>query len=70
MRSKGAKITISNLEEAMTQVWRQTDRADVENGNGKTETTLAAFSGKCYKCGQVGHCAKDYPNKGNHLILN
>ena len=62
-RSKGANLTLENLEAAMDTEYRicygvkGTEREKKKRG----ELSLAAFNGKCYNCQEDGHLARDCP---------
>ena len=61
-RLKGDALTLGDLENAMTKLYRQTNRGKTSRryeGEEGTEMLLAGFMGKCYQCRQSGHKAKD-----------
>ena len=63
--SKGRSATAEELCEEMRVTWRM---AGNDTGHKKTtkdgvETALGSFKGKCNKCHEVGHKAKDCPTK-------
>jgi hypothetical protein len=69
-RSKGTALTLKDLEDCMTQLYRQMPS---KRSHGKHEVTedesemvLGAFAGLCHGCHQRGHMIKDCPNKKKH----
>ena len=62
-RSKGASLTLADLEAAMDTEYRirygvkGTEREKKKRG----ELSLSAFNGKCYNCQEEGHVARDCP---------
>ena len=63
VRAKGVSVTGDDLEDVMTQFYRQITTTSSETRGIGTEVSLTTFSGKCHKCGEVGHKAMDCPNK-------
>jgi hypothetical protein len=69
-RTKGAGLTMDDLEDAMNQLWIQGGgRQKKHTGNDGGEMVLSAFGGTCYNCQEKGHIAnqcprKDGPNNG------
>jgi hypothetical protein len=69
-RTKGAGLTMDDLEDAMDQLWRQGGGSQKKHtGNDGGEMVLSAFGGTCYNCQEKGHRAnqcskKDGPNNG------
>jgi hypothetical protein len=69
--TKGASITLSNLEVVMGQYWRQTKSAREKSGTSEddSEFSLVTFDGKSFPCGKEEHMGKDCPddlkNKNN-----
>jgi hypothetical protein len=68
--TKGAGLTMDDLEDAMNQLWRQGGESQKKHtGNDGGEMVLSAFGGTCYNCQEKGHRAnqcpkKDGPNNG------
>ena len=56
-RAKGSNLTMKDLEEAMSQLWRT--MYGKQNDKGGKEMSLASSNKvfKCYKCGKNGHKA-------------
>jgi hypothetical protein len=69
-RTKGAGLTIDDLEDAMNQLWRQGGGSQKKHtGHDGGEMVLSAFGGTCYNYQEKGHRAnqcpkKDGPNNG------
>jgi hypothetical protein len=69
-RTKGAGLTMDDLEDAMNQLWRQGGGSQKKHtGNDGGEMVLSAFGGTCYNCQEKGHRSnqcpkKDGPNNG------
>ena len=61
-REKGSRLTLENLEEAM-KVHKK--NVSASNRARKSEFSLAAFSGKCYNCGQTSHRVDKCRNKNS-----
>jgi hypothetical protein len=63
-RSKGNKLVLEDLYDAMSQVWRTLYRDDVEAGEGE-EIGLASTDSHitCYRCKKRGHKAYQCPEK-------
>eukprot|EP00957_Ditylum_brightwellii_P147610 11241369-Ditylum_brightwellii.AAC.1 len=53
-RTKGSDLTMADLQEAMTQLFRATHGVETENED-KNKTSLAMADIKCYRCGKKGH---------------
>ena len=72
-RTKGANLTLENLEAAMDTEYRirygvkGTEREKKKRG----ELSLSAFNGICYNCQREGHLARDCPKriKTNVLVI-
>ena len=63
-RVKGDAVTLQDLENAMTQHWRQISGGTNRNKDNDNEITLAAFNGFCYNCKKHGHCASECKEHG------
>ena len=61
-RLKGDALTLSDLETAMNQHWRQVKSPKTNDGDG-VEILLSAFGGVCYLCKQKGHKANKCPKR-------
>lgn len=68
--TKSRNATAEEICDEMKVVWRisgndKTSHYDIaeEREQDESETALGNFKGKCSKCHQVGHKAKDYPKK-------
>jgi hypothetical protein len=72
-RTKGADLTMDDLEDAINQLWRQGGGSQKKHtGNDGGEMVLSAFGGNCYNCQEKGHRAnqcpkKDGPNNGHRI---
>jgi hypothetical protein len=70
-RTKGADLTMDDLEDAMNQLWRKGGGSqNKQTGNDGGEMVLSAFGGTCYNYQEKGHRAnqcpkKDGPNNGH-----
>jgi hypothetical protein len=64
-RTKGATLTLEDLESAMDVHYRLMYPRDVSNdlSDDDGEIGLSAFNGVCFKCGANGHKANDCPEK-------
>ena len=62
-QARGENLTLDDLEKAMDHLYRQMHPGIVDND--ENELALSAFSGKCYKCHEVGHKANNCPKRGN-----
>jgi hypothetical protein len=68
--TKGAGLTMDDLEDAMNQLWRPGGGSQKKHtGNDGGEMVLSAFGGTCNNCQEKGHRAnqcpkKDGPNNG------
>jgi hypothetical protein len=63
-RTKGADLTMDDLEDALNQLWRQGGGSQKKHtGNDGGEIVLSAFEGTCYKCQEKGHIANQFPKK-------
>ena len=58
-------LTLDDLQRAMTLEYRLRTQGAKIDGNGK-ELAPSAFSGKCYKCGLVGHKANTCTTRKKH----
>ena len=58
-------LTLDDLQRAMTLEYRLRTQGAKIDGNGK-ELPLSVFSGKCYKCGEVGHKANTCTKRKKH----
>ena len=58
-------LTLDDLQRAMTLEYRLRTQGAKIDGNGK-ELAPSAFSGKCYKCGEVGHKANTCTKRKKH----
>jgi hypothetical protein len=62
--TKGADLTMDDLEDSMNQLWRQGGGSQKKHtGNDGGEMMLAAFEGTCYNFQEKGHRAKQCPKK-------
>jgi hypothetical protein len=70
-RTKGDKLTMNDLEDAMNQFWRQGGGSQKKHSSDDScDMVLAVFLGTCYNCQEKGHRAnqcpkKDGPSSGN-----
>jgi hypothetical protein len=70
-RTKGADLTMDDIEDAVNQLWRQGGGSPKKHtGNDGGGMVFAAFGGTCYNCQDKGHRAnqcpkKDGPSNGN-----
>ena len=62
-RLKGNQLKLQDLEEAMSQYWRQSGNSMRKTNEDDYEVGLSAFKGKCYKCQKFGHKASDCKTK-------
>ena len=65
-RMKGTAIKLSDLEAAMTQMYRQMISKRARGGMNdadETEITLSAFQGTCWKCKKKGHRSNKCPGE-------
>jgi hypothetical protein len=63
-RTKGADLTMDDLEDVMNQLWRQGGGSQEKHtGTDGGEMVLAAFGGTCYNCQEKGHRANHGPKK-------
>jgi hypothetical protein len=61
-RSKGDALTSEDLEDAMTQHWRQINKG--KRSEDDNELTLSSIV--CYECHEEGHKANQCPKRGGH----
>jgi hypothetical protein len=67
--TKGAGLTMDDLEYAMNQLWRQGGGNQKKHtGNDGGEMVLSAFVGTCYNLQEKGHRANQCPKKDGPTI--
>ena len=68
-RLKGNQLKLQDLEEAMSQYWRQSRNSMRKTNEEDYEVGLSSLNGKCYKCQKFGHkasnCKMKIKFKGN-----
>eukprot|EP00957_Ditylum_brightwellii_P168767 12846279-Ditylum_brightwellii.AAC.1 len=62
-RTKGASLTMADLQEAMTQLFRTTHSSEVETED-KDEMGLSMTDDRCYQCRKKGHKGYQCKKKG------
>ena len=71
VRAKGSGLTPDNIEDAMTQLFRTkggSNNVESEDSDDDDEVALVTINGKCYKCDEYGHQAKDCPNAEKRMV--
>jgi hypothetical protein len=63
-RTRGAGLTMDDIEDAMNQLWRQGGGSQKKHtGNDGGEMVVSAFGGTCYNFQEKGHRANQCPKK-------
>jgi hypothetical protein len=70
-QTKGANLTLDDLEDAMNRLWRQgygSQKKHTSDDGG--DIIWAAFGGTCYNCQEKGHRADQCPKKAGYTNGN